>query len=83
MRLLYRDALDRLILTDFRGKPIPPYAILSYLERLRDPHRRRIEQNLQGEERELSEAQVLRRTCGEGRATVLLDRHMLHRQLGQ
>jgi hypothetical protein len=30
MRLLHRDALDRLILTDFRGKPIPPYAILSH-----------------------------------------------------
>ncbi|KAH7062716.1 kinesin light chain [Paraphoma chrysanthemicola] len=30
MRLLYFDALGRLILTDFRGKPIPPYAILSH-----------------------------------------------------
>ncbi|KAH6612769.1 kinesin light chain [Boeremia exigua] len=30
MRLLHFDALDRLILTDFRGKPIPPYAILSH-----------------------------------------------------
>jgi hypothetical protein len=30
MRLLHRDALDRLILTDFRGKPTPPYAILSH-----------------------------------------------------
>jgi hypothetical protein len=30
MRLLHRDALDRLILTDFRDKPIPPYAILSH-----------------------------------------------------
>lgn len=28
MRLLHLDALGRLILTDFRGKPIPPYAIL-------------------------------------------------------
>jgi hypothetical protein len=30
MRLLHRDTLDRLILTDFRGKPIPPYTILSH-----------------------------------------------------
>ncbi|KAF1359661.1 HET-domain-containing protein [Lizonia empirigonia] len=30
MRLLHFDALDRLILTDFRGKLIPPYAILSH-----------------------------------------------------
>jgi DNA polymerase III delta prime subunit len=30
MRLLHLDALNRLILTDFRGKPIPPYAILSH-----------------------------------------------------
>ena len=30
MRLLYCDALDRLILADFRGKLIPPYAILSH-----------------------------------------------------
>jgi hypothetical protein len=30
MRLLYFDALDRLILTDFHGKTIPPYAILSH-----------------------------------------------------
>ena len=30
MRLLHFDAPDRLILTDFRGKPIPPYAILSH-----------------------------------------------------
>jgi hypothetical protein len=30
MRLLHSDALGRLILTDFRGKPIPPYAILSH-----------------------------------------------------
>ncbi|KAF1359346.1 HET-domain-containing protein [Lizonia empirigonia] len=30
MRLLYFDALNRLILTDFRGKLIPPYAILSH-----------------------------------------------------
>jgi tetratricopeptide (TPR) repeat protein len=30
MRLLHFDALGRLILTDFRGKPIPPYAILSH-----------------------------------------------------
>ncbi|KAK7177647.1 HET domain-containing protein [Paraphaeosphaeria sporulosa] len=30
MRLLHRDALDKLILTDFRGKQIPPYAILSH-----------------------------------------------------
>ena len=30
MRLLHFDALDRLILTDFRGKPIPSYAILSH-----------------------------------------------------
>ena len=30
MRLLHLDALGRLILTDFRGKPIPPYAILSH-----------------------------------------------------
>jgi hypothetical protein len=30
MRLLRRDALDRLILTDFYGKLIPPYAILSH-----------------------------------------------------
>ncbi|OAG10075.1 kinesin light chain 3 [Paraphaeosphaeria sporulosa] len=30
MRLLHLDALGRLILTDFRGKPIPPHAILSH-----------------------------------------------------
>ncbi|KAF2850341.1 HET-domain-containing protein [Plenodomus tracheiphilus IPT5] len=30
MRLLHFDALGRLILADFRGKPIPPYAILSH-----------------------------------------------------
>ena len=30
MRLLHRDALDKLILTYFRSKPIPPYAILSH-----------------------------------------------------
>jgi hypothetical protein len=30
MRLPHSDALDRLILIDFRGKPIPPYAILSH-----------------------------------------------------
>jgi tetratricopeptide (TPR) repeat protein len=30
MRLLHFNALGRLILTDFRGKPIPPYAILSH-----------------------------------------------------
>jgi tetratricopeptide (TPR) repeat protein len=30
MRLLHSDALGRLILTDFRGKPVPPYAILSH-----------------------------------------------------
>jgi tetratricopeptide (TPR) repeat protein len=30
MRLLHSDALGRLILTDFRGKLIPPYAILSH-----------------------------------------------------
>jgi hypothetical protein len=30
MRLLHFDALNRLILTDFRGKSIPPYAILSH-----------------------------------------------------
>jgi tetratricopeptide (TPR) repeat protein len=30
MRLLHFDALGRLILTDFRSKPIPPYAILSH-----------------------------------------------------
>ncbi|KAF1346346.1 kinesin light chain 3 [Lizonia empirigonia] len=30
MRLLHFDALNRLILTDFRGKLIPPYAILSH-----------------------------------------------------
>ncbi|OSS52724.1 hypothetical protein B5807_02787 [Epicoccum nigrum] len=30
MRLLHFDAQDRLILTDFRGKSIPPYAILSH-----------------------------------------------------
>jgi tetratricopeptide (TPR) repeat protein len=30
MRLLHFNALDRLILTDFHGKPIPPYAILSH-----------------------------------------------------
>ena len=28
MRLLHFDALGRLVLTNFRGKPIPPYAIL-------------------------------------------------------
>ncbi|PVH91495.1 HET-domain-containing protein, partial [Periconia macrospinosa] len=30
MQLLHFDALDRLALTDFRGKLIPPYAILSH-----------------------------------------------------
>jgi hypothetical protein len=30
MRLLHFDALDRPILTDFHGKPTPPYAILSH-----------------------------------------------------
>jgi hypothetical protein len=30
MRLLHFDALGKLILTNFRGKPIPPYAILSH-----------------------------------------------------
>lgn len=30
MRLLHFDSLDRLVLTDFSGKPIPPYAILSH-----------------------------------------------------
>ncbi|USP79359.1 hypothetical protein yc1106_06633 [Curvularia clavata] len=30
MRLLHLDAPGRLILTDFRDKPIPPYAILSH-----------------------------------------------------
>jgi tetratricopeptide (TPR) repeat protein len=30
MRLLHYDALGRLALTDFRGKTIPPYAILSH-----------------------------------------------------
>jgi tetratricopeptide (TPR) repeat protein len=30
MRLLHYDALGRLILADFRGKTIPPYAILSH-----------------------------------------------------
>jgi hypothetical protein len=30
MRLLHFDTLGRLILTDFRSKPIPPYAILSH-----------------------------------------------------
>jgi tetratricopeptide (TPR) repeat protein len=30
MRLLHFDALGKLILTDFRGKPIPAYAILSH-----------------------------------------------------
>jgi hypothetical protein len=30
MRLLYSDALGRPVLTDFRGKTIPPYAILSH-----------------------------------------------------
>jgi tetratricopeptide (TPR) repeat protein len=30
MRLLHSDAQDRLILTDFRSKSIPPYAILSH-----------------------------------------------------
>jgi hypothetical protein len=30
MRLLHFDVLGRLFLTDFRGKPVPPYAILSH-----------------------------------------------------
>ncbi|USP80990.1 hypothetical protein yc1106_08264 [Curvularia clavata] len=30
MRLLHFDTLGRLVLTDFRGKPIPPYAVLSH-----------------------------------------------------
>ncbi|KAF2023448.1 HET-domain-containing protein, partial [Setomelanomma holmii] len=30
MRLLHFDALGRLVLTDFRSKTIPPYAILSH-----------------------------------------------------
>lgn len=29
MRLLHYNALGRLVLTDFHGKTIPPYAILS------------------------------------------------------
>ena len=30
MRLLHFDVLERLVSTDFRGKTIPPYAILSH-----------------------------------------------------
>jgi hypothetical protein len=30
MRLLHFNALGRLVSTDFRGKTIPPYAILSH-----------------------------------------------------
>jgi hypothetical protein len=30
MRLLHFDTLGKLVLTDFRGKTIPPYAILSH-----------------------------------------------------
>jgi hypothetical protein len=30
MRLLHFNALGRLVLTDFRGKTLPPYAILSH-----------------------------------------------------
>ena len=30
MRLLHYNELGRIVLTDFRGKPIPPYAILSH-----------------------------------------------------
>jgi hypothetical protein len=30
MRLLHFNALGRLVLTNFRSKPIPPYAILSH-----------------------------------------------------
>jgi hypothetical protein len=30
MRLLHFDTLERLVLTDFHGKTIPPYAILSH-----------------------------------------------------
>ena len=30
MRLLHYNALERLVLTDFRGKSTPPYAILSH-----------------------------------------------------
>jgi hypothetical protein len=30
MRLLHFNALGRLVLTDFRSKTIPPYAILSH-----------------------------------------------------
>ena len=30
MRLLHFDALGRPVLTDFRGKTLPPYAILSH-----------------------------------------------------
>jgi hypothetical protein len=30
MRLLHFDALGRLVSTDFRGKTMPPYAILSH-----------------------------------------------------
>jgi hypothetical protein len=30
MRLLYFDTQGKLVLTDFRGKTIPPYAILSH-----------------------------------------------------
>ena len=30
MRLLHSDALGKLVLTDFRDKTIPPYAILSH-----------------------------------------------------
>jgi hypothetical protein len=30
MRLLHFNSLGKLVLTDFRGKRIPPYAILSH-----------------------------------------------------
>jgi hypothetical protein len=30
MRLLHFDALEKLVSTDFHGKTIPPYAILSH-----------------------------------------------------
>ncbi|KAF2993355.1 hypothetical protein E8E13_001213 [Curvularia kusanoi] len=53
MRLLHSDALGRLVLTDFRGKPIPPYAILSHRwsdseTRIEDVSNRNYEQREEG-----------------------------------
>jgi hypothetical protein len=60
MRLLHYNALGRLVLTDFRGKLIPPYAILSHRWSDSEILIEDIERDLQGEGRRLLEAPVLR-----------------------